>query len=180
MPKEMLPRFLRLSLIALLMMAMLAMPQRAAHAAPNTPVNGGFEQGKGVGWQETTTSGTDVVWDSARFGGPTPHNGNWIAFLGGIQSETETISQTVTIAPNTTMDFWYRLTSTYPCGASVAQVRFNATVIKSWALCNANFKLDWTRETLDLSAYAGQTGTIQFYVNTTAGNFSSFLVDDVL
>jgi hypothetical protein len=180
MKKVVILRLTRFSLVALLLLGILAVPQGPARAAPNTPINGDFEQGAGVGWQETTTSGTDVIWNSAVYGGPPTHGGTWLAFLGGIDSETETISQTLTIAPNTQMNFWYRLISTYPCGASVGRVLFNATVLKSWALCSANVELDWTLLTLDLSAFAGQTGTLQFYVNTTTGNYSSLHIDDVL
>ena len=180
MKVDRLTQFSKLSLVALLLFGMLAVPQRSVMAAPNTPVNGDFEQGRGVGWQESTTSGTDVVWDTVLYPGLPAHSGTWMAFLGGLASETETITQSVTIAPNTKMDFWYWLISVDSCGSSVARVRFNSIVVKSWTLCTTNRTLNWTRMTLDLSAYAGQTGNLQFYVNTTSTNHSSLLIDDVI
>jgi hypothetical protein len=171
------PRFLRLGRVALLLLGILALPQRTVHAAPNTLVNGGFEQGQGVGWQETSTAAFDIVIEAPA--GVPAHSGDWMAVFGPRSSLTASISQTVTIAPNSTLVFWYRIIGTESCGASVAQVRFNAAILQSWALCFANYTPDWMRIELDLSEYAGQTGPIQFYVNTTAGNSDILLVDDV-
>jgi S-layer homology domain. len=159
----------------------MVVPQRSVRAAPNTPVNGNFEQGKGVGWQESSGFGVDIVWNTVTFGGPVPaHSGTWIAFLGGLDSETSMISQSVTIAPNTHLSFWYWLISVYACGSGVGQVLFNSTVLQSWDLCTSASTSSWVPATLDLSAFAGQTGTLQFVVNTNAGNFSSLLIDDVV
>jgi hypothetical protein len=181
--KDMNPRGLsrptRLVLALLLLSALVAAPQSAARAALNAPVNADFEQGRNVGWQETSTSGSPIVWNAGQYG-PPAHGGSWIAFLGGLNSETSTLSQTLTILPDTKMAFWYRILSVYSCGTSSGRVLFNSTVVKTWDLCSANHTDDWVLDTVDLSQFAGQTGTLQFISQTAPTNYSAWLIDDIV
>ena len=173
-----LSRLICSALGVLLLFSMTAVPQQSVRAAPNTPVNADFEQGRNVGWQETSTSGVPIVWNAGQFG-PPAHGGSWIAFLGGLNSETSTISQTLTILPDTKMAFWYQIVSVDSCGTSFARVLFDSTVVTTWDLCSANSTTTWTLETLDLSDFAGETGALQFIAQTSQTNYSSWLIDDI-
>ena len=172
-------RLICAALAVLLLFGMTAVPQRSVSAAANWPANADFEQGRNVGWQESSTSGAPIVWNAGLYG-PPAHSGNWMAYLGGLNSETSTLSQTLTILPDTKMVFWYRIVSVYSCGTSFGRILFNSTVVKSWDLCSASNTNTWIMDTVDLSDFAGQTGTLQFVSQTTQTNYSAWLIDDII
>ena len=174
-----LSRLICAALGILLLFGMTAVPQQSVSAAANWPANADFEQGRNVGWQESSTSGAPIVWNAGLYG-PPAHSGNWMAYLGGLNSETSTLSQTLTILPDTKMVFWYRIVSVYSCGTSFGRILFNSTVVKSWDLCSASNTNNWTMDTVDLSDFAGQTGTLQFVSQTTQTNYSAWLIDDII
>ena len=53
------------------------------------------------------------------------------------------------------------------------------TAVKSFELCQNKNTGDWTLETIDLSAYAGQTVTLRFRTPLNATGKSNFFLDDV-
>jgi len=179
MKKQLLPRFIRLAL-GILLLAGMVVPQRSVRAAPSAPVNSDFEQGRGVGWQEFSTHGYDIVWNpSAHNGFPaTAHGGAWMAYLGDDNNETSRVWQSVTIAANTHMSFWYWINSEDICVTDHGYVLFNSTILQTWDLGCSNTG-GWVQTTLDLSAYVGQTGDLEFKVVTDTQLFSGMLIDDV-
>jgi S-layer family protein len=179
MKKQLLPRSIRLAL-GILLLAAMVVPQRSVRAAPSAPVNSNFEQGRNVGWQESSTNGFAIVWNpSAHNGFPAPaHGGSWIAYLGDENNEVSRVWQNLTLAPNTHVNFWYWLNSEDSCGNDFGYVFFNSTIIQSWDLCNSTG--GWVQGTLDLSAYAGQTADFEFRTTSNATLFSGMLIDDVV
>jgi len=152
-------------------------------AAPNTPVNANFEQGRNVGWQESSSNGFSIVWNPSQHGGlpADAHGGSWMAYLGDFDNEVSRVWQTVTIAPNTHVDFWYWIhpDPNTACGADFGYVYFNSTIIQSWNLCSSDTG-GWVMGTLDLSAYAGQTADFEFRTASDSSGYSGLLIDDVV
>ena len=178
MKKQLLPRSIRLAL-GILLLAGMVIPQRSVSAAPSAPVNSDFEQGWGVGWQEFSTHIYDIVWNpSAHNGWPAPaHGGSWMAYLGDENDETARVWQTITVASNTHVSFWYWIHSDDSCGHDFGYVLFNSVMVQSWDLCNNTG--GWVQGTVDLSAYAGQTADFEFRTTSNSTLFSGLLVDDV-
>ena len=170
----------RLTLIILLLAGMVAMPQGSVKAAfPNAPVNGDFEQGRGVGWQEASTHGYEIVWNPSQHGdNPAPaHGGNWLAYLGDENNEVSRVWQSITVDVNMRLSFWYWINSEDSCGHDFGTVLFNSTTIQSWDLCNNTG--GWVQATLDLSTFAGQTGNLEFRTASNGSLLSGLLIDDV-
>ena len=184
MQNVILSKSLRLTLIIFLLSGMLVMPQGSVKAAgfPGAPANGDFEQGRGVGWQEASTHGYDIVWNpSAHGGNPAPvHGGNWMAYLGDENNEVSRVWQSVSVDVNMHLSFWYWLNSEESiCGNDIGYVLFNSTTVQSWNLCTSNDTGGWVQGTVDLSAFAGQTGNIEFRTTSNGSLFSGMLIDDV-
>ena len=180
MKDVMFSKSLKLILILFLLSGMLVRPQMSVKAAPNTPVNANFEQGRNVGWQESSSHGYSIVWNPSQHGGqPTAaHGGSWMAYLGDDDNEFSRVWQTVTIAPNTHVDFWYWIHSEDSCGKDFGSVYFNSSLVQFWDLCNNTG--GWVMGTLDLSAYAGQTGDFEFRTASDTFGLSGMLIDDLV
>jgi hypothetical protein len=52
----------------------------------------------------------------------------------------------------------------------------NGTTLKTWS--NVDASAGYVQQTVDLSAYAGQTVTLQFTGTEDANNQTSFVIDD--
>jgi len=184
MKNKVLLRFLRLSFTAILLAGMLAAPGGSVQAAPNAPVNGDFEQGRNVGWQESSSNGYEIVWNPAAHGGvPAPaHGGSWMAYLGGDDLEISSVKQSITVAPNTRMSFWYWIESGDDCGFDIGFVSINSITAHNFNLCEAQNTGGWVNATVDVTAFAavGQTTTLEFYVSTDESFPSGLLIDDVV
>ena len=183
MKRLMLSRSLNFTLIILLLLSgVLVMPQRSVKAAPSAPVNGDFEQGGLVGWSEFSANGRAVVWNAAAFGySPViPHSGSWLAYLGDFDNETAYITQSVTIAPNTHMSFWYWTNSEDICGFDFGYITINSLIIQSLNLCSGTNTGGWVQNSLDLSAYNGQTVNLEFRIATDESLISGWVIDDVI
>ncbi|MEW5868602.1 MAG: hypothetical protein AB1894_04950, partial [Chloroflexota bacterium] len=140
--------------------------------------NGDFEQGAGVGWQETSSTGQTLVLSS---GLPVAaHGGSWAARLGVVNNETSRLYQQVTIpSSNHHLNFWYWIDSADVCGYDYAYVIVNSTTMQTWDLCTTTNTGGWTKATLDLSAYIGQTVTLEFQVSNDIVYTSNLFIDDV-
>ncbi len=182
MKNVILSKSLRLTLIMFLLSGMLVMPQMSVRAAPSAPVNGDFEQGRNIGWLESSSNGFPIVWNpSAHNGLPAAaHGGSWMAYLGDAANEVSRVWQTVTLAPNTHVSFWYWIHSGNTCGPDLGTVLFNSSVVQFWYLCTSNDTGGWVHGTLDLSAYAGQTGDFEFRTTSDTYSSSGLLIDDVV
>ena len=118
--------------------------------------------------------------DSGFPAGVTPHSGSWAAWLGGDNDETAYIQQQVTIsagAPYLTYYHW--IASADFCGYDFGEVLINGSPIDYYDLCTSTTTGGWVKHSLDLSAYAGQSVTLQIGVETDFSDNSNLFVDDV-
>lgn len=148
-------------------------------AAPQTVlINGGFESGAGVGWTESSAHGRTLVRTAGWF--VPAHGGSWLAWLGGDDNETSIISQTLTIQPGSAvLSYWYVIGSNDVCGHDYFKVKVNNTDVRSVNLCASTNTGGWVNHKIDLSAYAGQSITLRFYVSTDGTTSSNAFIDDV-
>ncbi|RFU42295.1 peptidase [Actinomadura logoneensis] len=141
----------------------------------NKVTNGGFESGTAP-W--TTTSG--VV--SANGSGETSHSGTYFAWLNGYgTTHTDSASQSITIPAGCKASLTYYLhIDTSESGSTVYDtltVKAGSTTLKTYS--NANAAAGYSLQTVDLSAFAGQTVTLSFSGTEDAYLQTSFVIDDV-
>lgn len=158
-----------------------ATPTPGGGTCGETMVNGGFESGTSP-WVQTSTNGYQLI-DTTR-----PHSGLYSAWLGGYNSGTDTIYQTVTIpsdATSATLSYWWYMTTQEAC--CTAYDYMYAQVLNSsggllgtlQTLSNNSTKNTWTQPSFNLLAYKGQTVRIYFKVTTDVSLPTSFFIDDV-
>ncbi|HUS16310.1 MAG TPA: S8 family serine peptidase [Chloroflexia bacterium] len=141
-------------------------------------VNGGFESGTSP-WVQSSTNGYQLI-DTTR-----PHAGSYSAYLGGYNSGTDTIYQTVTVPSNGVLTYWWYMTTSESGGTPYDYLRvrlYNSsgtllTTLRTWS--NASGAGVWRQDSLSLAAYAGQTVRVHFAGTTDSSLVSSFFVDDV-
>jgi hypothetical protein len=136
--------------------------------------NGGFETGTAAPW--TTTSG--VLNNST---GEPAHSGSWDAWMDGYGTQhTDTVAQTVTIPANCkgSFTFWLHIDSANVSGtaADTLALTANGTTVKTFSNLDANS--GYTQQSVDMSAYAGQTVTLQFTGTESGNGQTSFVLDD--
>jgi len=142
-------------------------------------VNGDFESGR-TGWNEYSRYGWSIILhrDSLPV---SPQSGNWAAWLGGSYDEISYISQTITIPTGSiTLTYWEWIASQDTCGRDFAWVRINNTNVQTINLCGSNNTNGWIQRTVNLSAYAGQTVSLQIRVETNSSLNSNYFVDNVV
>jgi hypothetical protein len=141
--------------------------------------NPGFENGSDGAWTEYSAHSYQLLYSSADLG-LTPHGGDWAAWLGGADSETASISQTVAIAPGaTTLRLWEWIGSADACGFDFGEILINHTAVYSISLCSETNTAGWVNETFDLGAYVGQDVELLIRVETDDSQISSLYIDDV-
>jgi hypothetical protein len=142
--------------------------------------NGDFENGPDGSWEEYSTHGWDIIVTTSDLP-VTPHSGLWAAWLGGDYDDVSYISQTVTIPDvDPVLSFWYYLASDeLICAYDFGWVRINLNEVYTIALCADNDTFGWVLQAVDLSAYAGQTVTLQIRVETDYTINSNYFIDDV-
>jgi hypothetical protein len=139
--------------------------------------NGDFENGRDGSWEEFSFWGYDIITNALPVAA---HSGTWAAWLGGDNYELSYISQTVAIsAEASSLGFWNWIASDDLCGYDYAWVLVDDTEVFTISLCDDNNTYGWVTTTVDLSAYAGQTVTLQIEVSNDFSLVSHLLVDDV-
>jgi hypothetical protein len=159
--------------------------------------DGGFEQAtasgnSAPGWTATsTTTGFNVIQKAGAF----PHTGTNYAQMGGNNSQTDTLTQTVTIAANATaasFSFWANIvtteTGTTAFDKLTVEVHNSSGTLLATPLTLSN--VDATKDSntagtyfqpasINLLSFAGQT--IQIVFKTVNGSISptTFRIDDV-
>ncbi|MEU9047117.1 MULTISPECIES: M1 family aminopeptidase [unclassified Kitasatospora] len=151
-----------------------------ASAADCTPAqvvaNGGFESGSSP-W--TAPSGA-ITADS----GQSAHSGGSYAWLDGYGStHTDTLSQSVTLPAGcgtATLGFWLHIdtaeTTTSTAYDKLA-VKLGSTTLATYS--NLDAQSGYVHKTVDVSALAGQTGTLSFTGVEDSSLQTSFVLDDV-
>lgn len=147
---------------------------------PSEIVNPGFEQGRGVGWQEYSAQGWVLIANSGFPTGLSPHGGQWAAWLGGAANEISYIRQNVTIpAGASVLSYWAWIASADVCGYDFGGVLVNSAVVNQFNLCSSTSTGGWVRRTVNLNAYVGQTVALQLRVETDDSLNSNLFIDDV-
>jgi uncharacterized repeat protein (TIGR01451 family) len=150
---------------------------------PENPIrNGDFENGRDGSWTEYSANNLTLIvkgFDPWPLPVP-PHSGSWLAWLGGYPNEISSITQQVTVpSASPTLSFWYWIASQDTCGNDLGYVVVGSTVIETINLCQAENTGGWVKRTLDLSAYAGQSASLQIRGETNSSLNSNFFIDDV-
>ena len=144
-------------------------------APPSSIVNGDFEQGPGVGWQEYSTNNYNMI-----FIIDFPHGGSWVARLGDVNNEYAELYQQVSIpSSNPLLTFWYLIGSLDYCGYDFARVTVGGTTLLVNNLCQPNATGGWVQQNLDLSTFSGQNLVLKFSIETDSTLTSNFYIDDV-
>jgi Zn-dependent metalloprotease len=143
--------------------------------------NGGFETG---------TTPWIISGQTVRSTGAFPHGGVAYMILGGVNSSTSTLYQTVTLpAGGGNLNFWLNVTTTEAAGAAVFDRLFievrntSGTLLGTLAtFSNQNSGTSGVyvlRGPYNLSAWSGQTVRIQFRSTQDVSLPTTFRVDDV-
>ncbi len=148
--------------------------------------NGNFEAGR-TSWLESSARGYALICnDGSCAAAPAgPSGGVWRAWLGGSNRETAELRQTLSLpaGQGATLSYAYWLTSTDYCGYDFATISISegATTaqLRKYSLCRSNKAPGWRKATIDLSAWAGKTVTLQVRVTTDSSYSSQFFVDDL-
>lgn len=154
-------------------------PAAPHFSAASGIANGDFENGSDGAWTEYSFQGWPIITykDDLPL---TPHSGNWAAWLGGDDDEVSSLTQTVSLPSNTTeLSYFHWIASTDECGYDFASVKINNTSLLTLDLCIYEETDQWVRQTVDISAYAGTTVELQFYVDTDSSTSSNYFIDDV-
>lgn len=141
--------------------------------------NGDFEAGA-VNWTAASTKGRTLI-RTAFVGAVTPHSGQYAAWLGGAYSEQSTISQTNVLVPAGApyLAYWRWIASVDYCGYDHGYVKVNGAAVETHNLCDATSTNGWVRQTLNLSAYAGQRVTLAFQATVDNSLNSNLFIDDI-
>lgn len=146
---------------------------------PTNPiVNGTFEAGPTVGWDQITLSDLEFIVSDA----PVEANGGqWLAWLGGYSDEVSVLSQRVAIpASASTLSFYHWISSNDVCGKDSATISINSEAVWVADLCDQTSLDGWDHETVDLSEYAGRGEVLlQFIVVMSLNVHSDWFLDDV-
>lgn len=141
--------------------------------------NGGFESGIAP-WVETSTGGYTLR-DTTR-----PHTGSYSEWMGGYNSGTDTVSQTVAVPSSGSLTYWWYMTSSEGTGTAYDYLRVKVYNASTGALIatlktrsNRDTRNAWVQDTISMAAYAGQTVKITFEVTTDSSLTTSFFIDDV-
>lgn len=144
--------------------------------------NGGFEAGPTT-WGLASTNGRALIMtkNNLPLTGNTTHSGDWAAWLGGVISETAVLAQTLTVPTNAPyLAYWQWVDSNETgCYYDVVSVWVSDSVVDAYGLCASLETNSWTRRTVDLRAYAGQTVALRLQLVTDGSADSSVFLDDV-
>ncbi len=165
----------------------------------NVVTDGGFESATASGptapgWTSTTNiAGHNVI----AYHGSYPHTGTNYAFLGGSNSEADTLTQTVSIPANATaasLTFWTNIVTQEAAGSPVYDTmaveihNSSGTLLGTpLTLSNVNYTSDnntngtyFQPAAVSLLSYAGQTVQLVFHVKTDTSLPTTFRVDDII
>lgn len=149
-------------------------------------VNGDFEQGQFVGWNERSTKGFDLVVDNDRYQYDIDAlSGEWKAWLGGARYEKSYIWQEASIpaGQTTVLEFNYQIVSNDWCGYDYVMVYVHDGDryyrIAGRSMCQRTSYGEWSAGRVNLSYFEGQTVNIIFYAYNDSQYSSSFYLDDV-
>lgn len=140
--------------------------------------NGDFESANTV-WTEYSSHGWNLITTSFP-GEVAPHSGSHAVWLGGDYDDVSYIEQQIPVyLPCSVLTFYHWIASQDICGFDEGSVRINGTVVRTYQLCEIRNTSGWVVDSIDLSAYAGQTVTLQIRTETDGSLNSNLFIDDV-
>ncbi|MBP6015219.1 MAG: hypothetical protein KA586_00720 [Candidatus Promineofilum sp.] len=146
--------------------------------------NGNFDKGANGDWTEKVNEQAATGAIILEPGGAiSPRSGQYVAWLGGANDETQGFSQAVTLSgPGPLyLRYYYQIRSgeTNGCGFDVAGVFIDNDLVKVHGLCEGEETSQWRKASIDLVDYVGDTVTITFLGEFDDNVLSSLFVDDV-
>lgn len=142
--------------------------------------NPDFELGQNGDWIESSSKGLPLIANTGFTG--TPKSGEYLAWLGGAELESSSLSQIVSLSDRaSTLQFYYEMGSSLEiCDEfEKASWEIGGDTLGSVLLCSENVPTDWQFASYDISAYAGRAVQLAFLANTIEITPSSFFIDDV-
>ena len=142
--------------------------------------NGDFEMGPGVGWQESSSHGYELIVPGTS-GAPATHSGGYYAWLGGDNNEVSTVTQQVTMpAGTTTLEFWlFSASEETTSDADIFEVLVNGLPVLRLDL-GVDRNSTWQLHSLpNIGAIVGPSFQLSFRVRTDELARSSAWIDDV-
>jgi hypothetical protein len=158
----------------------------AGECSDNLVLDPGFEAGSpSEAWAEASDVFGSPICDVGCTDeeGAVPYAGEWWAWFGGVEDETETasLSQTITIDPETAyLSFWFQVRSGAGTGDDVFTVTLGGdTVFMATDLEMADYDA-YTQVDVDVSQWAdGGSYELRFASDHTGVGLTSFFLDDV-
>jgi hypothetical protein len=150
-------------------------PQQSSSAIKN----GDFELGHSA-WTEYSQQPEYEVITTTFPTGVTPHSGSYAVWQGGVNNNTKHIRQSVTVlASSPYLTYYHWISSADICGYDYGYVRINEVNRDTLNLCSSENTSGWVPRSINLSAYAGQTLSLEFRSTTDSTNNSNWFIDDV-
>jgi len=149
-------------------------------------VNGDFEAGPAVGWEQTSNGAPDdliIVRSKVPAAVQTGMGGEYLLWLGGQPPKVDSAKQSVALPAGYTAQLAYRyysLSARTTCGTDNGAVIVNGATLRTYDLCTSQQTNAWRTELLSLAAFVGQTITLDFRIAVPTGSAGSILfIDDV-
>jgi hypothetical protein len=140
--------------------------------------NGDFESGRTL-WSEYSELGYEIITNVLPTGF-SPHSGSYAVWLGGEDNEISFIGQQVPISSSCPfLTFYHWINSSDLCGYDIGLVLINEIPVGTFELCEARNTGGWQVQSIDLSAYAGQTVNLIISTGTDDSFPSNWFIDDV-
>jgi len=141
--------------------------------------NGDFEQGQSA-WTEYSQQPGYAVITTTFPTGVAPHSGSYAVWQGGVSNNTKYIRQSVTVlAAFPYLTFYHWISSGDTCGFDYGYVSINGVNRDTLNLCSSENTSGWVPRSINLSAFAGQTVSLEFRSTTDSTNNSNWFIDDV-
>lgn len=139
-------------------------------------LNANFEDGR-TGWIEASTDSHIII----RTDQPVmAHSGSWVAWLGGVKNNISSITQQVLVPSSAPyLAYYHYIASSDVCGYDEVVLFANLTQVNTYALCSSQSTNGWVKRVVNLSAFAGQTISLQIRVETDSTLNSNLFIDDV-
>ena len=149
------------------------------HGCNTTVPNGNFESGPAI-WSQYSTHGWPLITNSNFPGTITPRSGSWAVWLGGEYDDVSYIQQQIVVpacAPY--LSYYHWIASGDVCGFDFGGVIVNGKVVDVYTLCEDTSTGGWVKHVVNLSAYSGQSVSLQIRAETDDSLNSNLFVDDV-
>lgn len=162
----------------------LPMLTKARPPAPQL-ANGNLESGPGVGWQELVNGGSGQL-IYARSSRPTlipaPLSGDYVAWLGGIANQTNTLQQAATLPSEYTMKLrynYYIASEENSCSNDHVVVQFAGVQVTRFELCRGTTTNNWQTTVVSLDGFKSTSGRVSFTSQLNGSLNSNFFIDNI-